>query len=127
MIYPILILGSQSQRSVKLCTIEKFEYSIAYSHSLVGQEVIVTLEATFAPVFGTSSPKTFLINSNFKTMGGKDNNNPNNGQPYNSGNQPGNTANGGAVDDPLKDEGFDIGYHGSIEIGRQTFTVISDT
>ncbi|CAG8648338.1 10905_t:CDS:2, partial [Ambispora leptoticha] len=56
-------------------------------------------------------------------MGGKDNNNTNNGQPDNSGNR--------LVIQPMEalstDEGFDIGYHGSIEIGRQTFTVISDT
>ncbi|CAG8749022.1 2559_t:CDS:1, partial [Ambispora leptoticha] len=117
-------------------------------------------EAASALVFGASPPKTFLVNSNFKTnssntddcndvscsdllakakkentektamiirMGDKDNNNPNNDQPDNSDNQPGNTGNEGAADDPLKDEGFDIGYHGSIEIDGQTFTVISDT
>ncbi|CAG8565381.1 12377_t:CDS:1 [Ambispora leptoticha] len=130
---------------------------LAFSHGLVGQEAIVKLDAASAPVFGASSPKTFIINSNFKTNssntddsngvssndlaskskkgkhgkngdgnknGGKDNNNPNNGQPDNSGS---NTGNGGVVDDPLKDEGFDIGYQGPIEIGGQTFTVIFDT
>ncbi|CAG8647984.1 11210_t:CDS:2 [Ambispora leptoticha] len=118
---------------------------LAYDHGLVGQEAIVKLDAATTPVFGkgkhgkgSNGSKNGGKNNNNPDNGQPDNsgnpdngqpdnsNNPNNGQPDNSGNQPDNSGKG-IVNNPLKDQGMDIGYHGPVQIGGQTFDVIFDT
>ncbi|CAG8549783.1 8378_t:CDS:1, partial [Ambispora gerdemannii] len=126
----------------------------AYSHGLVGQEAIVKLEAASTPVFGDSAPKAFVIQS-FK--GKTDNSTSDTGSNDPLGDEPSGDKNGskgkngdgsknsgkdssnpdkntlpdnsgkGVVNNPLKDQGMDIGYHGPIQISGQTFNVIFDT
>ncbi|CAG8702700.1 7588_t:CDS:1, partial [Ambispora leptoticha] len=141
--FPTYFTWLQKSQFSKNHALLKYSNNIrsAYSQGLVGQEAIVKLEAASTPVFGASSPKTFIINNKANSASdnsnddpvGKDrkkkhgkNNNPDNSQPDNSSNQPDNTPKG-VVEDPLTDEGFDIGYHGPVEIGGQTFDVIFDT
>src|SRR5579884_3360140 len=56
----------QKSQFIKNRALLKYSNNIqlAYSHGLVGQEAIVKLKAASTPVFGASSPKTFIINTN---------------------------------------------------------------
>ncbi|CAG8527687.1 2573_t:CDS:1 [Ambispora gerdemannii] len=91
----------------------------AFSEGLVGQDAIEKLEAASTPMFGDSSPKTFLIDVNYKK--GKTNSTSDTGSKKSKGKK------GKPINNPLQDEGMDIGYHGPIKIGGQTFNVIFDT
>ncbi|CAG8482060.1 5055_t:CDS:1 [Ambispora gerdemannii] len=75
----------------------------AYSKGLVGQETIQKLEAASIPV---STGDTTINNSNSTDSV---------------------TALATSVNNPLSDQGNDIGYFGPIQVGGQTFNTIFDT
>ncbi|CAG8527665.1 2572_t:CDS:1 [Ambispora gerdemannii] len=99
-----LYSGLQISTMIKNHAFAKYADNIkaAYSKGLVGHEAIQVLEAAITSLIGPTAPKQFIRKKN---KGKTDD----------------------VTNNPLKVEGFDIGYHGPIKIGGQTFNVIFDT